>query len=114
VGAAAPHHQPATIDHGRIARCPSSGGKSTNHRIRFEWGDDKPTTVELRFTPWGDGATYVEATEAGLSGDGDEILARVADSTGGFTIVLCALKALLEHGLVLTVVRDAHPKGLQP
>jgi uncharacterized protein YndB with AHSA1/START domain len=24
-----------------------------NHRIRFEWGDDKPTTVELRFTPWG-------------------------------------------------------------
>jgi uncharacterized protein YndB with AHSA1/START domain len=85
-----------------------------NHRIRFEWGDDKPTTVELRFTPWGDGATYVEATEAGLSGDGDEILARVADSTGGFTIVLCALKALLEHGLVLTVVRDAHPKGLQP
>jgi uncharacterized protein YndB with AHSA1/START domain len=86
-----------------------------NRRIRFEWGDDKPTTVELRFTPWGDGATYVEVTEAGLNGDsGDEVLARVADSTGGFTIVLCALKALLEHGLVLTVVRDAHPKGLQP
>jgi len=83
-----------------------------NRRIRFEWGDDKPTTVELRFTPWGDGATYVEVTEAGLNGD--EVLARVADSTGGFTIVLCALKALLEHGLVLTVVRDAHPKGLQP
>jgi len=85
-----------------------------NHRIYFEWGDDKPTTVELRFTPWGDDATYVEVTEAGLNGDGDEVLARVADATGGFTIVLCALKALLEHGLVLTVVRDAHPKGLQP
>jgi hypothetical protein len=41
-------------------------------------------------------------------------LARAADSTGGFTIVLCALKALLEHGLVLTVVRDAHPKGSNP
>jgi uncharacterized protein YndB with AHSA1/START domain len=84
-----------------------------NRRIRFQW-DDKPTTVELRFTPWGDGATYVEVTEAGFNGDGDELLARVADSTGGFTIVLCALKALLEHGLVLTAVQDAHPKGLQP
>jgi uncharacterized protein YndB with AHSA1/START domain len=84
-----------------------------NRRIRFEWGDDQPTTVELRFTRWGDGATYIEVTEAGFSGDGDEVLARVADSTGGFTIVLCALKALLEHGLVLTVVRDAHPKDLQ-
>lgn len=83
-----------------------------DRRIRFGWGDDKPTTVELRFTPWGDGATYVEVTEAGLNGhSGDEVLARVADSTGGFTIVLCALKALLEHGLVLTVVRDAHPQG---
>lgn len=85
-----------------------------NHRIHFEWGDDKPTTVELRFTPWGDDATYVEVTEAGLNGDGDEVLARVADATAGFTIVLCALKALLEHGVVLTVVRDAHPKDLQP
>ena len=86
-----------------------------NRRIRFQWGDDQPTTVELRFTPWEDGATYVEVTEAGLSGNsGDEVLARVADSTGGFTIVLCALKALLEHDLVLTVVRDAHPKDLQP
>ena len=86
-----------------------------NRRIRFEWGDDKPTTVELHFTPWGDDATYVEVTEAGLNGDsGDEVLARVADATGGFAIVLCALKALLEHGLVLTVVRDAHPKGLRP
>lgn len=84
-----------------------------NRRIRFEWGDDKPTTVELRFTPWGDGATHVEVTEAGLSGDGDEVLARVAGSTGGFCIVLCALKALLEYGLVLPVVRDAHPKDLQ-
>jgi uncharacterized protein YndB with AHSA1/START domain len=86
-----------------------------NRRIRFEWGDDKPTTVELGFTPWGDDATYVEVTEAGLNGDsGDEVLARIADATGGFAIVLCALKALLEHGLVLTVVRDAHPKGLRP
>lgn len=81
-----------------------------NRRIRFEWGDDTPTTVEFRFTPWGRDATHVQVTEAGFGGTGDEVLARVADSTGGFTIVLCALKALLEHGIVLTAVRDAHPE----
>jgi hypothetical protein len=50
----------------------------------------------------------------GLRGDGDRLVARVADSTGGFTQVLCALKALLEHDVVLTVVRDhAPPEGVE-
>jgi uncharacterized protein YndB with AHSA1/START domain len=80
-------------------------------RIRFEW-DDEPRTVELRFIPWESDTTYVKVTESGFSGDGDAIVASIADSTGGFTTVLCALKALLEHDVVLTAVRDHHPKGL--
>jgi hypothetical protein len=84
-----------------------------NSRILFEWNDDKPTTVELRFLPWESDATYVQVTETGLSGDGDEIVSHVAGSTGGFTNVLCALKALLEHDVVLTVVLDHLPKGLE-
>lgn len=85
-----------------------------DRRILFDWGDDNQiTTVEFRFTPWGDDATYVQVTETGLSGDGDELVAYAADSTGGFTMVLCALKALLEHGVVLTVVRDRFPEGLE-
>jgi uncharacterized protein YndB with AHSA1/START domain len=84
-----------------------------NRRIAFDWGDDEEsTTVEFRFTPLGDNGTYVKVTEAGLTGDGDALVARVAGSTGGFTIALCALKALLEHDVVLTVVRDRFPKGL--
>jgi uncharacterized protein YndB with AHSA1/START domain len=79
-------------------------------RIRFEWDDDKPTTVELRFVPWREDATYVQVTETGFSGDGDEIVSRVAGSTGGFHQVLCALKALLEHNVVLTVVLDHAPR----
>jgi uncharacterized protein YndB with AHSA1/START domain len=82
-----------------------------NNRILFDWGDDK-RTVELRFTLRGIGATYVEVTEAGLSGDGDEILTHATDSTEGFTIVLCALKALLEHDVILTAVQDRFPDGL--
>jgi uncharacterized protein YndB with AHSA1/START domain len=86
-----------------------------NSRILIEWGDgDESTTVEFRFVPSGDDATYVQVTETGLSGDGDEIVSRVADSTGGFYQVLCAAKALLEHDVVLTVVLDHEPpKGLE-
>jgi uncharacterized protein YndB with AHSA1/START domain len=84
-----------------------------NRRILFEWGDgDQPTTVEFLFTSVGYDATHVEVAETGLSGSGDELVARVAGSTGGFTIVLCALKALLEHHIVLSAVRDRFPKGL--
>jgi uncharacterized protein YndB with AHSA1/START domain len=83
-----------------------------NSRILFEWGDgDESTTVEFRFVPREDDTTYVDVTETGLRGDGDELVARAAGSTGGFTIALCALKALLEHDVVLSAVRDRFPKG---
>lgn len=85
-----------------------------DRRILFDWGDDSPTAVEMRFTPWAGGATFAEITESGLSGSGDELVARAAGSTGGFTIVLCAAKALLEHDIVLTAVRDRHPRNLVP
>ncbi|MEV6038189.1 SRPBCC family protein [Nonomuraea sp. NPDC052116] len=81
-------------------------------RILFQWNDDHPLTVEFRFTPYGQDATLVEVAESGLTGSGDEIIAHVADSTGGFTIVLCAVKALLEQNIELNAVRDRHPNGL--
>ena len=85
-----------------------------NSRILIDWGDDdETTTVEFRFVPYGDDATYVRVTETRHTGDGDEVAARAADSTGGFTFMICALKALLEHDVVLTVVLDAHPQGIQ-
>ena len=84
-------------------------------RVLIDWGgdDDNTTTVEFRFIPVEGHATYVEVTESGLSGDADEIVSRVAGSTGGFTIALCALKALLEHDIALTVVLDRYPEGLE-
>ncbi|MEU6777578.1 SRPBCC family protein [Nonomuraea angiospora] len=81
-------------------------------RILFQWNDDHPLTVEFRFTPYGQDTTFVEVTETGLAGSGDEIVAHVAGSTGGFTIVLCAAKALLEQDIELNAVRDRHPSGL--
>jgi uncharacterized protein YndB with AHSA1/START domain len=85
-----------------------------NRRIVLDWNlEEKPTTVEFRFIPWRDDTTYVRITETGLSGDGDEVAAYAADSTGGFSFVLASLKALLEHGVVLTVVLDHLPEGLE-
>jgi hypothetical protein len=56
---------------------------------------------------------YVVVTATGFTGDGDTVARYATDSTGGFTFLLSPLKALLEHGIVLSVVRDAHPPGLE-
>lgn len=79
-----------------------------NRRIVFEWNPDQPSTVEFRLTPSNDG-TFVEITETDLRGSADEIVAHAIDSTGGFTNVLCAAKALLEHDVLLRVVEDHDP-----
>lgn len=82
----------------------------TDERIGFDWGaDNEYTRVELRFRPWGKSGTHVTISETGLSGSADDLVARVADSTGGFTMVLCSLKALLEHDIELDAVTDRAP-----
>lgn len=81
-----------------------------DRRIAVEWGvGDVFTTVEFQFVAWGDDGTHVEITETGFTGTGDELAARVADSTGRFTMVLCSLKALLEHDITLNAVADRSP-----
>ena len=84
-----------------------------NKRIVIEWpGYRSPTRVEWLFTPHKDGTTFVSITEAGFTGDGNELIKQVADSTQGFTLVLAGLKALLEHKIRLNLVADRFPKGL--
>jgi len=85
-----------------------------NKRIVIEWpGHKTPTTVEWSFERQSDGATFVGITEVGFSGDGDEILKMVADSSQGFSLVLAGLKALLEHNIRLNLVADRHPRGIE-
>jgi hypothetical protein len=38
---------------------------------------------------------------------------QVTDSTGGFTLVLAGLKALLEHNIQLNLVGDRFPAGVE-
>jgi uncharacterized protein YndB with AHSA1/START domain len=79
-------------------------------RILIEWsGYGSPNTVEWTLTQHGDDAAFVSITNAGFSGDGDEVVLQALDAKGGFTWVLAGLKAFLEHGIELNLVADAFP-----
>jgi len=84
-----------------------------NARILIEWpGEGAPTTVDWIFAPRPDGTTFVSITNAGFSGDQDQVLRQAIDSTEGFTLVLAGLKALLEHNIRLNLVSDRFPDAL--
>jgi uncharacterized protein YndB with AHSA1/START domain len=85
-----------------------------NTRIAIEWsGYRNPTTVEWVFEPQTDGTTFVRITEAGFTGDGDDLVEQVTSSTQGFSLVLAGLKAFLEHNIKLNLVADRYPKGIE-
>ena len=85
-----------------------------DQRILIEWpGYTGPTTVEWTFAAQEDGTTFVSITEAGFSGDGDELVKHVTDSTQGFTLVLAGLKTFLEHNIKLNLVADRYPEGIE-
>ena len=82
-----------------------------NRLVRFNWdGFDstKPTTVEFRIIPYHENTSYLRITETGFTGDGDTQTERAIDLTGGFTFMISALKAALEHDITLRVTGDAH------
>jgi len=83
-------------------------------RIVIEWrGKEAPMTVEWTFAAQEDGTTFVRITNSGLAGTGDELVKQAADSTQGFSLVLAGLKALLEHDVVLNLIADRFPKGIE-
>lgn len=83
-------------------------------RIAITWpGYSSLTTVEWEFEPQEDGTTFVRIRESGFTGDGDDLVKQVTDSTQGFTLVLAGLKAFLEHHIQLNLVVDRFPKGIE-
>lgn len=65
------------------------------------------------FAPQEDGTTFVSITEAGFTGDADELVKQMTDSTEGFSLVLAGVKALREHNVRLNLVADRYPKGIE-
>jgi uncharacterized protein YndB with AHSA1/START domain len=82
-------------------------------RILIAWGyAGAQTEVEWRFEPRGEHRTLVTITHSGFTGTADEQVAAALDSMQGFSLTLAGCKALLEHGLELSIVRDVHPDAL--
>jgi len=79
-----------------------------NQRILVEWDND-PSIVEWSFESREDNATFVKISNWGFPGNCDEVLPQVVDAKGGYTTVLAGLKAWLEHGIELNLVRDQFP-----
>lgn len=78
-----------------------------NKRICIEFSDK--TKTEWTFDPRSDKETMVTITNSEFTGNGDEIVNRAVDAMGGYTMVLCGLKALLEHNIILNLVADKAP-----
>ena len=83
-------------------------------RITIEWAAEgkPPTTIDWTFDARPDGTTFVHSEERGFRGSRDEVVQAALNSMQGFTFVLAGLKAWLEHGVELQLVRDRHPDGL--
>ncbi|MDE0247844.1 MAG: SRPBCC family protein [Gammaproteobacteria bacterium] len=79
-------------------------------RILIEWGNPS-TTVEWLFTPLGAEATLVQISNTGFRGTDEAVVGMALDCMGGFSLVLAALKAWLEHGIALDVVADRDPEA---
>jgi uncharacterized protein YndB with AHSA1/START domain len=80
-----------------------------NKLISIEW-DDPTTTVDFEFDTLTEETTYVLIKNYGFSQTGNELIEAIKNNTGGFTTVLDGLKAYLEHGIKLNLVRDKFPK----
>ena len=80
----------------------------TNKKITIEW-DDPTTTVDFEFTALTDNSTYVVIKNYGFSQTGDDLIEIIKNNTGGFTTVLDGLKAYLEFGIELNLIKDKFP-----
>jgi uncharacterized protein YndB with AHSA1/START domain len=80
-----------------------------NRKIIIEWGTPA-TTVSFEFNPLSDNTTYVVIKNYGFEQTGNDLMAVIKDSTGGFTTVLDGLKAYLEYNIRLNLIGDKFPK----
>lgn len=78
-----------------------------NKRILIKSSDS--TKTEWVFDSRTNKETFVTIVNSGFKGNEDNIVNQAVDSMGGYTMVLCALKALLEHNVILNAVFDKAP-----
>ncbi len=80
-----------------------------NKKISIEW-DHPSTTVDFEFSELSKETTYVVIKNYGFHQSGNELIEAIKNNTGGFTTVLDGLKAYLEFGIELNLVKDKFPE----
>ena len=80
-----------------------------NEKISIEW-DNPTTTVDFEFSELSKDTTYVIIKNYGFHQTGNDLIEAIKNNTGGFTTVLDGLKAYLEFGIELNLVRDKFPQ----
>ncbi len=80
--------------------------KNMEHNKRIVLESSDKTIIEWIFTARTENETYVTITNSGFAGNGDEIVNQAIDTMGGYTMVLCGLKAFLEYNIELNLVSD--------
>jgi uncharacterized protein YndB with AHSA1/START domain len=85
-----------------------------NKRIVVTWNlDGSPSTVEWDFYAQENDSTFVTITNRDYKGTPDQVVNEALGSMGGFSFLLAAAKAWLEHGVRLDLVADHHPADLK-
>lgn len=79
-----------------------------NEKISIEW-DNPATTVDFEFSELSDETTYIVIKNYGFQQTGNDLIEAIKNNTGGFTTVLDGLKAYLEFGIELNLVKDKFP-----
>ena len=81
--------------------------------IEIEWGPKgaQRSRAAWTFEATDERATFVTIVVDDFPGDEESVLHNLIGSVGGFCWVLAGLKAWLEHGIRLNVIRDRFPKG---
>ena len=83
-----------------------------NEKITIEW-DSPTTTVDFEFSELSRETTYVVIKNYGFHQKGNDLIEAIKNNTSGFTTVLDGLKAYLEFGIELNLVRDKFPQTKQ-
>ena len=84
-------------------------GLVPNEKITIEW-DNPTTTVDFEFSELSEETTYVIIKNYGFHQTGDDLIEAIKNNSGGFTTVLDGLKAYLEFGIELNLVKDKFPQ----
>ncbi len=81
-----------------------------NEKITIDWGEPA-TTVDFNFKKIDEHSTLLSIRHYNFNKEGEDLIAAIRDSTGGFTTVVDGLKAYLEHGIHLNLIGDKFPQG---